>query len=160
MPFSAEHLICRYVQTDRRTDELIRVGLGNLSVPPSIHLLGRRRGEPWDSCVLQSSVQSFRGKNLDFPLYTTPTVSLYEKYGVSTRRGGNVSTQTRNLPVLELSVTHSSHFRYWALPVPVRYSIGPVPELDSIRAVPFPVRARWVSLLVGLWARLASGSGC
>ena len=30
MPFSAEHLICRYVQTDRQTDELIRVGLGNL----------------------------------------------------------------------------------------------------------------------------------
>ena len=34
MPFSAEHLICRYVQTDGRTDgrtdELIRVGLGNL----------------------------------------------------------------------------------------------------------------------------------
>jgi hypothetical protein len=45
MPFSAEHLICRYVQTDRRTDELIRVGLGNLRVlqvkrspPPSRHL--------------------------------------------------------------------------------------------------------------------------
>jgi hypothetical protein len=34
VPFSAEHLICRYVrtdrQTDRQTDELIRVGLGNL----------------------------------------------------------------------------------------------------------------------------------
>jgi hypothetical protein len=30
MPFSAEHLICRYVQTDGQTDELIRVGLGNL----------------------------------------------------------------------------------------------------------------------------------
>jgi hypothetical protein len=34
VPFSAEHLICRYVQTDGRTDgrtdELIRVGLGNL----------------------------------------------------------------------------------------------------------------------------------
>ena len=33
MPFSVEHLICRYVQTDRQTDrqtdELIRVGLGN-----------------------------------------------------------------------------------------------------------------------------------
>jgi hypothetical protein len=38
MPFSAEYLICRYVQTDgrtdgrtdRQTDELIRVELGNL----------------------------------------------------------------------------------------------------------------------------------
>ena len=29
MPFSAEHLICRYVRTDGQTDELIRVGLGN-----------------------------------------------------------------------------------------------------------------------------------
>ncbi len=33
MPFSAKHLICRYVRTDGRTDgqtdELIRVGLGN-----------------------------------------------------------------------------------------------------------------------------------
>ena len=32
--------------------------------------------------VLQSPVQSFRGENLDFPLCTIPTVSLYEKYGV------------------------------------------------------------------------------
>jgi len=31
--------------------------------------------------ILQSPVQSFRGKNLDFPLCTIPTVSLYEKYG-------------------------------------------------------------------------------
>jgi hypothetical protein len=31
MPFSAEHLIAgMYRQTDRQTDELIRVGLGNL----------------------------------------------------------------------------------------------------------------------------------
>ena len=40
VPFSTEYLICRYVQmygrTDRQTDELIRVGLGNLSVPPGI----------------------------------------------------------------------------------------------------------------------------
>jgi hypothetical protein len=32
--------------------------------------------------VLQSPVHSFRGENLDFPLCTIPTVSLYEKYGV------------------------------------------------------------------------------
>jgi hypothetical protein len=32
--------------------------------------------------LLQSPVQSFRGKNLDFPLCTIPSVSLYEKYGV------------------------------------------------------------------------------
>ena len=30
--------------------------------------------------VLQSPVQSFRGENLDFPLCTIPTVSLYEKH--------------------------------------------------------------------------------
>jgi hypothetical protein len=69
------------------------------------------------------------------------------------------------LPVLVLGVTHSSHFRYWALPVPVRsftgprtgtglyargpisgtglcqfrygHSLGPVPELDSMRVVPY-----------------------
>ena len=34
-------------------------------------------------------------------------------------------TQTRNLLVLVLGVTHSSHFRYWALPVPVRSFTGP-----------------------------------
>jgi len=34
VPFSAEYLICGHVRTDRQTDELIRVGLGNLSVPP------------------------------------------------------------------------------------------------------------------------------
>ena len=37
MPFSAQYLICRHVQTDRQTDELIRVELGNLSVPPVIN---------------------------------------------------------------------------------------------------------------------------
>ena len=35
------------------------------------------------------------------------------------------STQTRNLPALELSVTHSSHVRYGALPVPVQSFTGP-----------------------------------
>ena len=34
VPFSAQYLICSYVQTDGWTDELIRVELGNLSVPP------------------------------------------------------------------------------------------------------------------------------
>jgi hypothetical protein len=33
-PFSVEYLVCRHVWTDRWTDELIWVGLGNLSVPP------------------------------------------------------------------------------------------------------------------------------
>ena len=37
VPFSAQYLICRHVQTDRQTDELIRVELGNLSVPPVIN---------------------------------------------------------------------------------------------------------------------------
>jgi hypothetical protein len=32
--------------------------------------------------VLQSPVQSFRWKNLDFPLCTIPTVSPFKKYGV------------------------------------------------------------------------------
>ena len=35
VPFPAEYLICRYVLTDGQTDgRIIRVGLGNLSVPP------------------------------------------------------------------------------------------------------------------------------
>jgi hypothetical protein len=35
VPFSAEYLICRHVRRmDRWADKLIRVGLGNLSVPP------------------------------------------------------------------------------------------------------------------------------
>ena len=38
--------------------------------------------------LLQSPGQSFRGKNLDFPLCTIPTVSLYEKYGVFGRHVG------------------------------------------------------------------------
>ena len=32
-----------------------------------------------------------------------------------------------------------SHFRYRALPVPVRLCLEPVLELDSMRVVPFPV---------------------
>ena len=40
---------------------------------------------------IQSPVQSFRGKNLDFPLCTIPTGSLYdEKYGVFGRHVGIV----------------------------------------------------------------------
>ena len=70
------------------------------------------------------------------------------------------STQSRNLPVLELSVTHSSHFRYWALPVPVRYSIGPVPELDSMRAVPFPVWGSASSGMVIHWAPYRNWTLC
>ena len=83
-------------------------------------------------------------------------------------------TQTGNLPLLVLRVTHLYHFRdwathfwYWAMPFPewsftgpltrtglyardlisgtglcqFRYGcvLGPVPKLDSMRVVPFPV---------------------
>ena len=44
VPFSAEYLICRPVQTDgqtdRQTDKLIRVGLGNLRFVQVYHTYG------------------------------------------------------------------------------------------------------------------------
>jgi hypothetical protein len=85
-------------------------------------------------------------------------------------------------------VTHLSHFRYWALPVPVRsftgprtgtglyargpisgmglcqfrygHSLGPVPELDSMRAVPFPVRGSASSGTDIHWAPYRNWSLC
>jgi hypothetical protein len=57
-------------------------------------------------------------------------------------------TQTGNLPLLALGVTHlyhfrywASHFRYWAMPFPARSFTGPVPELDSMPWSHFRYRA-------------------
>jgi hypothetical protein len=89
---------------------------------------------------------------------------------------------------LVLGVTHSSHFCYWALPVPVRsftgprtgtglyargpisgtglfqfrygHSLGPVPELDSMRVVPFPVRGSASSGTVIHWAPYRNWTLC
>ena len=106
---------------------------------------------------------------LAFPFPVLAPISVLSFFGFHFRKFSIwYGTHTRNLPVLVLGVTHSSHFRYWALPVPVRsftgprtgtglyargpisgmglcqfrygHSLGPVPELDSMRAVPFPVR--------------------
>ena len=74
-------------------------------------------------------------------------------------------TQTSNLPLLVLRVTHlyhfrywASHFRYWAMPFPVHghsLALGPVPELDSMRMVPFrvpsPASSGTVFIMVPYW---------
>jgi hypothetical protein len=59
VPFSAEHLICRYVQTDRQTDELIRVGLGNLFGSRYISLAARGLEEHVRITLIFSRIISF-----------------------------------------------------------------------------------------------------
>jgi hypothetical protein len=103
---------------------------------------------------------------------------------------GSVSSGTviHWAPYRNWTLCARSHFRYGALPVPVRsftgprtgtglyargpisgmglcqfrygHSLGPVPELDSMRAVPFPVRGSANSGTVIHWAPYRNWTLC